>query len=480
MVSSKMKVSVAFFLAIASALVAVGFPQEAYAEGSSGVYAGGTELEVGVYYVCDGEGGLTAGGTADNYNVYLERDSAQYTLTLNGATLEGVPSVHIGAAIYKKSDESYPLEIVVEGVCTVAAVEDSSGLQAAIVSSDDLTISGQGYLEVRSDLNSAGNEHSSAGIQMLSGEILIESGTICVIGGSSNRHSYGIMAKGDVRITGGELYANCYPDGSGVASAPSYVKRGYSLGILAEGRIALDGGVVYAAAGESERGSYGLCSFADIELDGTTLTAWGEDAALYREPSAIAPSYVARTGSSEEDASWTSPVVLAGSKWVQAGFPVTVSFDANGGAGEMGDQMALRDIPCTLAANEFAREGYRFVGWNSMPDGTGFDYEDQESLVFSGDVDSVTLCAQWSAVLADGNDGDGAAGDDGQGAAGGAAGTKPGSDDGVAGAIGSTGDPSKLAAAGDDSNVGHLIALVAVAIAVASCSVFALRCRGER
>ncbi|MBQ5364909.1 MAG: InlB B-repeat-containing protein, partial [Spirochaetales bacterium] len=57
---------------------------------------------------------------------------------------------------------------------------------------------------------------------------------------------------------------------------------------------------------------------------------------------------------------------------------VTVSFDANGGTGEMPGQTLYDGIPSPLAANGFRREGYGFKGWKTQADGKGTDYTDEE------------------------------------------------------------------------------------------------------
>lgn len=70
-----------------------------------------------------------------------------------------------------------------------------------------------------------------------------------------------------------------------------------------------------------------------------------------------------------------------------------VSFDANGGTGEM---TAISGIACggsaTLAANTFTRTGHTFIGWK---DGKGTSYADKAEIIdIKGDI---TLYAQWQA-----------------------------------------------------------------------------------
>ena len=87
---------------------------------------------------------------------------------------------------------------------------------------------------------------------------------------------------------------------------------------------------------------------------------------------------------------------------------VTVSFDANGGTGEMPGQTLYGGIPSPLAANGFRREGYGFKGWNTQADGKGTDYTDEEVITSYADM---VLYAQWSnktaSVTFDANGGSG-------------------------------------------------------------------------
>ena len=71
----------------------------------------------------------------------------------------------------------------------------------------------------------------------------------------------------------------------------------------------------------------------------------------------------------------------------------TVTFDANGGEGTMDTQLFTEDYEKALSANKFTREGYSFAGWNTMRDGTGTAYTDQQKIKVVADM---TLYAQWN------------------------------------------------------------------------------------
>ena len=74
----------------------------------------------------------------------------------------------------------------------------------------------------------------------------------------------------------------------------------------------------------------------------------------------------------------------------------TVSFKVNGGIGEMENLVITHGEAQNLTANTYTRAGYTFSGWNTKPDGTGTDYEDeQEVSVLNGYTE---LYAQWTGI----------------------------------------------------------------------------------
>ena len=75
----------------------------------------------------------------------------------------------------------------------------------------------------------------------------------------------------------------------------------------------------------------------------------------------------------------------------------TVRFDANKGDGAMDDQHMTYDQPSALNTCRFTKPGYRFLGWNTVPDGSGTSFTDDQEVVnlASKQGDTVTLYAQW-------------------------------------------------------------------------------------
>ena len=75
---------------------------------------------------------------------------------------------------------------------------------------------------------------------------------------------------------------------------------------------------------------------------------------------------------------------------------VTVSFNANGGFGEMASITVVKGSALTLPANTFmalSEDGAVFVGWNTQADGNGTKYSNKEAI--ESVASSMTLYAQW-------------------------------------------------------------------------------------
>ena len=91
----------------------------------------------------------------------------------------------------------------------------------------------------------------------------------------------------------------------------------------------------------------------------------------------------------------TSPITLY-AQWTKQIY--IISFHANGGTGTMANQSAdENDVVAQLNANQFTRDGYAFVGWNTKANGTGIAYADQATdITLTGNL---TLYAQWAPVV---------------------------------------------------------------------------------
>lgn len=71
----------------------------------------------------------------------------------------------------------------------------------------------------------------------------------------------------------------------------------------------------------------------------------------------------------------------------------TITFEPNGGKGDMDDQTVDKGVKTKLNKNEFTRSGYSFDSWNTDPDGDGTSYGDKDDITVDKDT---TLYAQWT------------------------------------------------------------------------------------
>lgn len=68
-----------------------------------------------------------------------------------------------------------------------------------------------------------------------------------------------------------------------------------------------------------------------------------------------------------------------------------ITFDANGGTGDMESQVITKGDSVTLSPNTFTRTGYVFNNWNTKQDGTGISYDDTIP-----SAENMVLYANWT------------------------------------------------------------------------------------
>jgi len=83
-------------------------------------------------------------------------------------------------------------------------------------------------------------------------------------------------------------------------------------------------------------------------------------------------------------------------QWASATGNFTVTFNANGGEGNMKPQTFTAGEPQTLSANRFIYEGYSFSGWCTSPNGMGEKFDNQQTVSITSNT---TLYAQWKRNL---------------------------------------------------------------------------------
>lgn len=96
----------------------------------------------------------------------------------------------------------------------------------------------------------------------------------------------------------------------------------------------------------------------------------------------------------------TNGVINLYAKWTPITY--TVAFDVNGGDMPTSEKQQdfTYDVPQNLKKNEFTREGYAFIGWNTEKDGSRTSYNDEQEVknLASTQDDVVTLYAQWKKI----------------------------------------------------------------------------------
>ena len=77
----------------------------------------------------------------------------------------------------------------------------------------------------------------------------------------------------------------------------------------------------------------------------------------------------------------------------------TIAFDKNGDdvTGNVTNRTATYDKKFTFPTNYFRKKGYKFVGWNSEPDGSGMAFDNKATAINLTDKrgDKITFYAQW-------------------------------------------------------------------------------------
>lgn len=191
------------------------------------------------------------------------------TLTLNGANITTHNVNGSLCGIYTGGDNAATIKLIGEN--TINGSGDSHPSIFGIRSSENLTITGTGSLEINVENTESGevqNNPMAYGISCYNSILTVESGTITSNATSIHPLSSGYGIKGDtISISGGTVTAS----GKG---------GNYSYGIKGD-TITISGGTVTATGKYSQSGSYGLSTNA-LTVNGTAdLTAKSEGAVVY-------------------------------------------------------------------------------------------------------------------------------------------------------------------------------------------------------
>ena len=95
--------------------------------------------------------------------------------------------------------------------------------------------------------------------------------------------------------------------------------------------------------------------------------------------------------------------------YARYGTPLTITFNAGGGTGSMGNQLVYQGVPTAINSNQFRRSGYEFNGWRGS---NGLSYSNGQTITITTNL---SLTATWKKVPSGGGGGRGGGGGGGGG-----------------------------------------------------------------
>lgn len=226
---------------------------------------------------------VLTGSLSDGQILVKAPEDAKVRLILNGVSI--VKSGH--AAIYAVSADKLVLSSAADSKNLLQSTgefvqTDENNVDAAVFAKCDLTLSGDGILNIS----------SLAGHAVVSKDDLkLKSGTV-----NLEAASKGLCGKDSISIEGGVLNADVGTDGLYADNSKDSGKGTICIedgtvnllcqkdGIDASGEISIDGGQIVISAGSDQEGK-GIKSDADIHLSGGSLTVRSVDDAIHASAS---------------------------------------------------------------------------------------------------------------------------------------------------------------------------------------------------
>ncbi len=111
-------------------------------------------------------------------------------------------------------------------------------------------------------------------------------------------------------------------------------------------------------------------------------------------------TYISHNGICEDDMYTLPSETTLTAEWTPIGYTVYYNPNGSGVEGDTANSSHTYDVAKELTPNGYTRPGYRFVNWNTDPDGTGTKYLDKQSVInlTTESADRVHLYAQWEEV----------------------------------------------------------------------------------
>lgn len=298
-----------------------------------------------------------------------------------------------------------------------------------VPSGSTLTIQGSGTLNASNGEGPDGKSYAAGiggGYKVNCGDIVIRSGNITATGGSD---AAGIgsgeynSACGNIVISGGIVNATGGYGAAGIGSGANY-SSSYGAITISGGTVTATGGDYAAGIGAGTGSQDGTQSQnGDIQITGGSVTATGGTngagigSAGYSSSSKsncgnitiVRGTIKSTKGTSAPNSIGAGLYGTCGTVTVGGvvgaktdnfdqtivGDTYTVSFNANGGTGDMSNQTIYRGIATPLTRNTFTRDGYVFIGWSETADGD-VAYPDCKKVTDLAEKNGTkTLYAKW-------------------------------------------------------------------------------------
>ncbi len=304
----------------------------------------------GIYasrYLIIESGTVTAiGGAATNdnnsYGIY-----SYYDIKISGGTVTGIG----GTAEHSYGICAYDNVIIEGGIVSAKGGTATDGYSYGIYTIDlDIKISGG---TVTAEGGAADYSYGTRSKH----DTYISGGTITGTGGAADIKSYGIRTADYIYVSGGTATGL-----GGTAAEGSYGFYAYNYDVN------ISGGTVTAEGGAAANGSsLGIYADEDIIISDGTVIAKANTSALDYTPQALPSTYWWRTSNSGAYHKYPASAYIwdAAHTYFEIQKPgYTVTFDANGGSGEMAGADVVSG-EYTLPANGFtAPEGKQFKAWS--------------------------------------------------------------------------------------------------------------------
>ncbi len=257
-------------------------------EVSGSIFVGGVELTGGKEspaYATTSDSSAVTTDNANENNYNIKWDGA--TLTLKGAkitTIDETSDYGLAQSAVIYYDEATDLEIVLEGDNTVTGPDASSGGGSSsdgIHVVDDevtLTISGSGSLAATGGDATPNSGGVSYGIYAR-GNVIITGGDVTATGGAAEFQSHGIYARHNVTISGGAVKATggSVTEGSDGSDAGSGIHA--DVVTISGGTVNATGGAVTSSGNNTTScGIYGSSLYGGVIISGGAVTATGTTA----------------------------------------------------------------------------------------------------------------------------------------------------------------------------------------------------------